>query len=103
VRSERNGFQLLGGMVSATTNEKLRDEFSGTVEDSIASTMLVSAALIASKEIKDEHKEDRATLVKLQNLIIAHMGENEVLVGKDGDIIATFKPDAKGVRKLLIK
>jgi hypothetical protein len=31
------------------------------------------------------------------------MGENEVLVGKDGDIIATFKPDAKGVRKLLIK
>jgi predicted phage-related endonuclease len=88
---------------SATTNEKLRDEFSGTVEDSIASTMLVSAALIASKEIKDEHKEDRATLMELQNLIISHMGENEVLVGKDGDIIATFKPDAKGVRKLLIK
>lgn len=88
---------------SATTNEKLRDEFSGTVEESIVSNTMVNAAIIASKEIKAEHKEDKDVLIKLQNHIIAHMGENEVLVGKDGDIIATFKPDAKGVRKLLIK
>jgi predicted phage-related endonuclease len=88
---------------SATTNEKLRDEFSGTIEDSTVSSLLVDACIVGTKEIKAGHKDDKATLINLQNNIIAHMGEHEVLVGSDGDIIATFKPDANGVRKLLIK
>ena len=88
---------------SAITNEKLRDEFSGTIEDTIISNEIVNGAIAATLSIKSTNKEQKEVLVELQNQIISHMGEHEVLVNGAGDEIATFKPDTKGVRKLLIK
>jgi predicted phage-related endonuclease len=88
---------------SAITNEKLRDEFSGTIEDTIISNDEINCAILATTRIKAEVKGQKEALVELQNHIIGHMGEHEVLVNGEGDEIATFKPDTKGVRKLLIK
>jgi len=88
---------------SAMTNEKLRDEFSGSIEDTIISNEMVNGALLATQKIKLDHKQQKEVLIELQNQVIAHMGEHEVLVNGEGDEVATFKPDTKGVRKLLIK
>jgi len=88
---------------SAMTNEKLRDEFSGTIEDCIISNDAFNKSIFALTSIKTLLKMTKADAIGLQNEIIAHMGEHEVLVNGNGDEIATFKPDTKGVRKLLIK
>jgi predicted phage-related endonuclease len=88
---------------SATTNEKLRDEFSGSIEDSTVSSEDLDVHLDLIKQVKICKKDQKDYVTAAQNKIIAHMGEYEFLVNGDGDIVATFKPDAKGIRKLLIK
>lgn len=88
---------------SASTNEKLREEFSGSVEDTVVSEFSIDRTLTEMSGIKAVMKDMKADVTAYQNQIIAHMGEHEVLVNGDGNIVATFKPDAKGIRKLLIK
>ena len=85
------------------TGRQLRDEFSGTIDDAVISTKDISNDVNELADIKDEIKKLTAAKTEHINRIMYHMKENEVLVNHEGDEIATFKPDTKGVRKLLIK
>tara|TARA_Y100001949_G_scaffold167498_1_gene165239 strand:- start:590 stop:1468 length:879 start_codon:yes stop_codon:yes gene_type:complete len=86
-----------------STNEKLREEYSESNNEMIVSTKAVNEAVAQLKHIKSGIKGLNDNKIKNINQVIHHMKENDVLVDHEGDEIATFKADSKGVRKLLIK
>ena len=53
--------------------------------------------------IKSAMKQLKTDSTAYQNKIIHHMKENETLVNHQGDEIATFRTDSRGVRKLLTR
>ena len=86
-----------------STNHKLREEFPESSEDLIISTTDINKAVNELKDIKSGIKDLSEAKLRHANKIIHHMKEGGVLVDHEGDEIATFKTDSKGVRKLLIK
>jgi len=86
-----------------STNQKLREEFPESSEDLIISTTDINKAVNELKDIKSGIKDLSEAKLRHANKIIHHMKEGGILVDHEGDEIATFKTDSKGVRKLLIK
>jgi hypothetical protein len=86
----------VGGTIA--TNSKLREDFSGSEDDLVVSTEGISKAVKRLNTVKLNDEK-----LKYANRIILHMKESEALVDHQGEFIATFKSDSKGVRKLLTK
>ena len=91
----------VGGTVA--TNLKLREDFSGSEDELIVSTKGINKAVKRLNTVKSGIKKLTDEKLKYANRIIHHMKENETLVDHQGEFIATFKSDSKGVRKLLTK
>jgi predicted phage-related endonuclease len=91
----------VGGTMA--TNSKLREDFSGSEDDLVVSTEGISKAVKRLNTVKHGIKRLNGEKLKYANRIILHMKESEALVDHQGEFIATFKSDSKGVRKLLTK
>jgi hypothetical protein len=91
----------VGGTMA--TNSKLREDFSGSEDDLVVSTEVISKAVKRLNTVKHGIKKLNDEKLKYANRIILHMKESEALVDHQGEFIATFKSDSKGVRKLLTK
>ena len=85
------------------TNLKLREDFSGSEDELGVSTKGINKAVKRLNTVKSGIKKLTDEKLKYANRIIHHMKENETLVDHQGEFIATFKSDSKGVRKLLTK
>jgi len=92
--------QVGGGQ---STNVKLREEFSGSEDEVVISTTEINKSVDQLRQIKSSLKQLKSDQTVYLNQIIQHMKENETLVNHQGDEIATFRPDSKGVRKLLTR
>ena len=86
-----------------STNAKLREEFSGSEDEVVVSTKEINKSVDQLRQIKADMKQLKSDQTIYLNQIIHHMKENETLVNHQGDEIATFRPDSKGVRKLLTR
>ncbi len=91
----------VGGTMA--TNSKLREDFSGSEDDLVVSTEGISKAVKRLNTVKHGIKRLNGEKLKYANRIILHMKDSEALVDHQGEFIATFKSDSKGVRKLLTK
>lgn len=87
----------------ASTNAKLREDFSGSEDETIISTIGINKSVERLRLIKSAMKQLKTDSTAYQNKIIHHMKENETLVNHQGDEIATFRTDSRGVRKLLTR
>ncbi len=85
------------------TGKQLRDEFSGSVDDVVVSTVQINKDVDKLGNIKKDIKDLTASKNEHINRIMRHMEENEVLIDHHGDQIATIKPDSKVIIKLLKK
>ena len=85
------------------TNKQLREEWAESVSDVAVSTLGVNKDVITLAHLKDDIKALTDAKTLHTNKIIHHMKDKESLVNHNGDQIATYKPDSRGVRKLIVK
>ena len=85
------------------TNKQLREEWAESESDIAVSTLGVNKDVVLLGQLKSDIKQLNDAKTQHINRIIHHMKSKESLVNHEGDQIATYKPDSRGVRKLMIK
>ena len=85
------------------TGKQLREEWAESESDVVVSTLGVNKDVVTLATIKADIKSLTSEKTQHINRIMHHMKEKESLVNHEGDQIASFKPDSRGVRKLIIK